>query len=783
MIYRIEYVGEGRQKKKLAHPVKDRKTLLALRDSKTNLSHLEKARKGDAKAKAKLLQLAYNLGHVDGPLAGCKSIGSNFFHDVDCYEKEQSEAIRDLILSKKDAIGLVMLEQSPSGGYHLVCRRVPGTTILENQVRVAIELKLEMDTSAQDLQRVVYSTSGSAEDLIYLDDAIFEEPMTPEECEKEFELLKEREARGLEEVPAGAKKANKHYRPWEDSATVLQCYSSDSSTSMNVAYDPEARYNGVLFSDIIQKYWEMFNDGKIPTEGDRNALTFELAMTLRSICGYSLEKLLSVIPNYWNNENDPEEVRKANEDEWRKTIENALKEPRKGIAYRLKQTLAALKSTTVVQACGGTMTTPPPLPKRLPPLIRLLTRNVPPLYKPAVASAVFPALGAHMHGVKFRYWDNVEHEPTFMNILIGGQSIGKGSIGKPIEYIMEDIRLRDIPNRQREADWKQKNPSSKQKKDPRPTDICIQMLIDNLTDAVFNQRIVDVNNNGERYIYTRVDEIEALKKVTSKGSVDEVGLLIRKAFDNALAGQERVGADSVSGIAPLRWNFNASTTPPNARRFFARMVNDGTVSRLDIATIIRDKDDDSDPILGIYDHTFAEDLKPYIDRLDAANGLIECPQAKKLALEIKQQNSDIARLYESDAYRVLSYRANVIAWLKGMLLFVAHGYCWSKEIAEFVRWSQQYNLWCKMLYFGQQLERELREEVEIQHQSGPQNLLELLPDEFSRDQYRQMRVSLGRKGDGESTLRTWATRGYIAYDDVSGRYCKTESYKLKFSKK
>ena len=783
MIYRIEYVGEGRQKKKLAHPVKDRKALLALRDSKTNLSHLEKARNGDAKAKAKLLQLAYNLGHVDGPLAGCKSIGSNFFHDVDCYDKEQSEAIRDLILSKKDAIGLVMLEQSSSGGYHLVCRRVAGTTILENQVRVSIELKLEMDTSAHDLQRVVYSTSGSAEDLIYLDDAIFEEPMTPEECEKEFELLKEREARGLEKVPSGAKKANKHYRPWEDSATVLQCYSSDSSTSMNVAYDSEARYNGVLFSDIIQKYWDMFNDGKIPTEGDRNALTFELAMTLRSICGYSLEKLLSVIPNYWNNENDPEEVRKANEEEWRKTIENALKEPRKGIAYRLKQTLAALKSTTVVQACGGTMTTPPPLPKKLPPLIKLLTSNVPPLYKPAVASAVFPALGAHMHGVKFRYWDNVDHEPTFMNILIGGQSIGKGSIGKPIEYIMEDIRLRDIPNRQREADWKQKNPPNKTKKDPRPMDICIQMLIDNLTDAVFNQRIIDVNNNGERFIFTRVDEIEALKKVTSKGSADEVGLLIRKAFDNALAGQERVGADSVSGIAPLRWNFNASTTPPNARRFFAKMVNDGTVSRLDVATIIRDKDDDSDPILGIYDHTFAEELKPYIDRLDAANGLIECPQAKKLALEIKQQNSDIARLYESDAYRVLSYRANVIAWLKGMLLFVAHGYCWSKEIAEFVRWSQQYNLWCKMLYFGQQLEKELREEVEIQHQSGPQNLLELLPDEFSRDQYRQMRGSMGRKGDGESTLRTWAARGYIAYDDVSGRYCKTESYKLKFSKK
>ncbi|MBR5749598.1 MAG: hypothetical protein IKY01_12585 [Prevotella sp.] len=528
----------------------------------------------------------------------------------------------------------------------------------------------------------------------------------------------------------------------------------------------------------------MFNDGKVPSEGDRNALTFELAVTLRSICGYSLEKMLNVIPNYWMTKTPEGENYCSAEDlaEYQKTIENALKEPRKGMSYRLKQVLAALKSTTAVQACGGTMTLPPPLPKKLPPLIRLLTSNVPPLYKPAVASAVFPALGAHLHGVKFRYWDNVEHEATFMNVLIGGQSIGKGSIGKPIEYIMEDIRLRDIPNRQREADWKQKNPASKQKKDPRPTDICIQMLIDNLTDAVFNQRIVDVNNNGERYIYTRVDEIEALKKVTSKGSVDEVGLLIRKAFDNALAGQERVGADSVSGIAPLRWNFNASTTPPNARRFFYKMVNDGTVSRLDIAAIIRDKDDDSDPVLGIYDHTFAEELKPYIDRLEAANGLIECPQAKKLSLEMKQENADIARLYESEAYRVLSYRANVIAWLKGMVLYVAHGYRWSKEIRDFVVWSQKYNLWCKMLYFGRQLEKELGEEMEIQRQTGPRNMLELLSDEFTLEQYHQMRNSQGRKGDDTSALRQWMTRGYIVYDDASGCYCKTESYKLKFSK-
>ena len=214
------------------------------------------------------------------------------------------------------------------------------------------------------------------------------------------------------------------------------------------------------------------------------------------------------------------------------------------------------------------------------------------------------------------------------------------------------------------------------------------------------------------------------------------------------------------------------------------MVNDGTVSRLDIATIIlNEDDDDTAPVLGIYDHQFAAELKPYIDRLEAASGLIECAQARKLALDIRQENRDAARLYESEAYRILSYRANVIAWLKGMVLYVAQGYKWDKTIADFVRWTQQYNLWCKMLYFGQQLEKELREEVEIQRQSGPQNLLELLPDEFTREQYHQMRQRQGRSGDGDSTLRTWTSRGYIAFDEVSGRYCKTTEYLKKFKVK
>jgi hypothetical protein len=651
------------------------------------------------------------------------------------YSLKGEKKVKECILQKKDELGLLMLEESArGGGYHLVFKRRPELSQEENLKWASDLLGVEFDKGAKDITRVFFTTTEK--ELIYLSDEIFD----PSPC-----------------LPQGGGEGPK-VSPWGD----LE----------GVTHDADAKYNGILFTEIIKKYWELFNDGKEPVEGDRNALTFELAVTIRSICGYSLEKMMAVIPNYW----------KAETEEYRKTLENALKEPKKGMPYRLKQVLQALKSQAGVKACGGTTTTPPPMPKKLPPLLKLLTKNVPWFYKPAVANAVFPGLGAHLHGVKFRYWDNVEHEATFMNVLIGRQSIGKGTIKKPIEFIMDDIKQRDQPNRQREAEWKQKNPGAKQKKDPRPTDICIQMLIDNLTDAVFNQRIVDANNNGQRFIYTIVDEIEGLKKVTSKGTVDEVGLLIRKAFDNSDAGQERVGADSVSGIAPLRWNFNASTTPPNARKFFFKMVNDGTVSRLDVSTIIHsDDDDDMAPILGIYDHQFAQELKPYIDRLEAASGLIECPQAKRLSLDIKQENKDAAKLYESEAYRVFSYRANVIAWLKGMVLYVAHGYKWSKEIADFVRWTEQYNLWCKMLYFGQQLERELREEEAIQSQSGPQNLLNHLSDEFTKEQYRQMRQSQGKSGDGESTLRVWLNRGHIVFDDVSGRYVKTESYKKRFA--
>ena len=794
-------------------------------------------RKGDAKQKMRLLQMNYSCmpsnaaagnaptGNATtpslqkAPLKGCKSPSMSVGMDVDFdpsapdYE-EMMEKAPEMVLSKKDELGLLMLERSARKGYHLVFRRhfmdgLAEGKILENQeinLKWASELLgVKFDEAAKDITRVFFSTTASEEDLLFLDDALFEQTAPNiENLAASGNSASGSSASGSSTngsaasgSAAGKENPSNSAEASQKSADAQQASTQQASNAQNPADAQQASntqqasnaqnpadasnisplYNGIPYSEIISKYWELYNFGKLPTMGDRNVKTFELAVTLRAICNYSLPQLEAVIPRY---DNFPEQ-------EWRTTLESALKEPRKGMPYRLRQVLLAIQSDSKIAATGGSRDVPPAMPQKLPKLLKLLSSKVPQMYKPAVCEAIFPALAIHLHGVKFRYWDNVDHEPTFMNVLIAPMSVGKGAIKKPIDFILADIKEADKPNRLREAEWKRKNPSGKTKaKDPRPNDICIQILIDNLTDAVFNQRVVDAHENGHRFVYTRVDEVEQLKKVTSRGTVDEVSILIRKAFDNAEHGQERVGADSITGIAPLRWNFNASTTIPNAHRFFLKSVNDGTLSRLNLSTIIKPRledaqennqassqqsPDDSLPIFGIYDDKFAQDLKPYLDRLSSASGLIECPQALKLAKELTRENDKRASLYESEAYRILSYRANVIAYLKAMVLYVAQGYHWSEDIAEYVRWSEQMDLWCKMRFFGTQLEEEILQEVK-QINASPQNLLSTLPDEFTYEQFLRHRQQQGKCGDGKNTLRTWKHRGYVVYDEITKTWHK-----------
>ena len=838
------------------------------------------------------------------PLKGCKSPSMSVGMDVDFdpsapdYE-EMMEKAPEMVLSKKDELGLLMLERSARKGYHLVFRRhfmdgLAEGKILENQeinLKWASELLgVKFDEAAKDITRVFFSTTASEEDLLFLDDALFEqtapniENLAASRSSTNGNSASGNSTNGSStngsstngsstngnsasgsstngsstngsaasgsstngssasgssasgsstngssasgssasgsstngssasgsstsgsaasgssasgsaagRSAAGKENPSNSAEASQKSANAQQASNvqnpADAQQASNTQQASNAQnpanasnisplYNGIPYSEIISKYWELYNFGKLPTMGDRNVKTFELAVTLRAICNYSLPQLEAVIPRY---DNFPEQ-------EWRTTLESALKEPRKGMPYRLRQVLLAIQSDSKIAATGGSRDVPPAMPQKLPKLLKLLSSKVPQMYKPAVCEAIFPALAIHLHGVKFRYWDNVDHEPTFMNVLIAPMSVGKGAIKKPIDFILADIKEADKPNRLREAEWKRKNPSGKTKaKDPRPNDICIQILIDNLTDAVFNQRVVDAHENGHRFVYTRVDEVEQLKKVTSRGTVDEVSILIRKAFDNAEHGQERVGADSITGIAPLRWNFNASTTIPNAHRFFLKSVNDGTLSRLNLSTIIKPRledaqennqassqqcPDDSLPIFGIYDDKFAQDLKPYLDRLSSASGLIECPQALKLAKELTRENDKRASLYESEAYRILSYRANVIAYLKAMVLYVAQGYHWSEDIAEYVRWSEQMDLWCKMRFFGTQLEEEILQEVK-QINASPQNLLSTLPDEFTYEQFLRHRQQQGKCGDGKNTLRTWKHRGYVVYDEITKTWHK-----------
>ena len=338
---------------KMMRPVLTREEYLELRNVGFQVENVARIRQGDEALKASLVQMNYScLPNDDGTLKGSKRMSSTVGMDIDHLTAEEMPKVKECILQKKDELGLLMLEESArGGGYHLVFKRRPELSQEENLKWASDLLGVEFDKGAKDITRVFFTTTEK--ELGYLDDEIFNP--SPDLSNPSPDLPR-----------GGGEGGGQKVSPWGD----LE----------GVTHDADAKYNGILFTSIIKKYWELFNDGKEPVEGDRNALTFELAVTIRSICGYSLEKMMAVIPNYW----------KAETEEYRKTLENALKEPKKGMPYRLKQVLQALKSQAGVKACGGTTTTPPPMPKKLPPLLKLLTKNVPWFYKPAVANAVFP---------------------------------------------------------------------------------------------------------------------------------------------------------------------------------------------------------------------------------------------------------------------------------------------------------------------------------------------------------------------------------------------------------
>jgi hypothetical protein len=519
-------------------------------------------------------------------------------------------------------------------------------------------------------------------------------------------------------------------------------------------------YKGVPYSEILAAIVDEL--GGEPEEGERNAKVLRMASSLRHICDNNAEWLMEIIPTYG-----------LPEEEWKKTIQNACKDGLKyGTTKVLQAALSKLRvmSTELRVGDDSALSTqnselnsaPPKMPAKLPSLVKLLTKNVPDDMKAAVAHAIFPALGAHLNGVRFRYVDNVEHEATFMCVLLAKQSSGKSAVNKPIEYILADIRERDAHNREREQAWKDSlnSKGSNKEKPKRPDDLCIQILSADMTNAAFVQRLADAKG---KFLYTQMDEIELLNQLKTTGKGNNVSQIIRLAFDCGLYGQERVGSQSVTAQVRLRWNWNASSTIQNGREFFRKSLTNGTLSRINFCTISPNANDEI-PVYGTYDEDFAAQLKPYIDRLNVATGLVECDKAVNLAKLLAKKNAETAALSDDEAFEVLSRRANVIAYLKAMTLFIAEGK-WTKEIEAFVRWSEEYDLWCKMHFFGEELNAKINQEYIAIHR-GPRNLLEQLPDCFTKKQAEEVIKRNGKKSSATQILSTWRRRGYIYLEET-----------------
>ena len=791
MIYRITYIDKGDGKShKLANPVKDRQALMALRDEKKNLDYLEKARKGDAEAKAKLLQLAYNIGYVDGEIAGCKSQGSFFFHDVDCYDQAQSEELKNRILSKKDRIGLMMLERSAGGGWHLVCRRVPGTTILENQVRVACVLQIEMDTNAKDLARVCFSTSGSEEDLVYLDDAIFGEPMTPEECEKEYQLLKELERKKLEKVPKGAKKANKHYRPWEEIQGASPHDSTDSVDTKDSSEIIEATERTRYVFKACMKEEDVTEADLVNEGGRHNSVKVVLSHCNQLLSeGETLGVLKELMPEHWNDENIRQLVKAYYSDYYnqyqkltvfQKRVFRESKRIREsgddthGVRHfsDIASDITEMPDPSVSEMPDPSVSAlsrvfaskePPAIPETLPKLVKAVTRNTPKRLKATVAQAMFPPLATYPRNLSFVYIDNQVRELRINCLIVAGTGTGKDMCTKqPLTHIIADMKKRDELNRKRLKQYNEEfNSKANSKQKPqRPDDLVIQTIKANITYAALVQRMDEAQGAP---LYVRLNELEQWDKIEGCSGRGNQFTNLKLCDDEGNDfGADRASTQSVMGSGCLHLNWNANTTLTKAVKYFRFVLTDGPISRLCLATIPEEDYGADVPVFGDYDEAYDEGLKPYIDNLKQATGKIDCPQAKALARKLKKECAEFARLSQDRVFDNLTHRALVAAFRKACLLYAANGMKWEKAIEAFCRWSLFYDLYLKMMLFGD-LIRDADGDVQMSKR-GPQSLLDFLPETFTVDDARRVRHERGLSNEGYHCIRmirTWINRGYV----------------------
>ena len=416
-------------------------------------------------------------------------------------------------------------------------------------------------------------------------------------------------------------------------------------------------------------------------------------------------------------------------------------------------------SNLQVQSTGEDYPDPPEMPKKLPKLVELLISRTPEIYKPAVAHAIFPPLATHLWKTRFRYIDNVEHEARLMTLLLAGTGAGKSSVNRPIDFIMEDIRLRDAENLKREKAWKDEvlRKGANKDKRKRPENLIIQEIDADMTNPAFVMRTAEAQ---EHFLYTSLNELDQFDALKGSGS-QQFRIMCLAADPGNKYGQTRVGTMSVTERVTIRFNWNASTTIQKGQRYFSKVLTDGPISRINFCTIPEREIGEDMPVYGTYDESYREALRPYIENLNKVTGLIECKEAFQLALKLKDENAEFARLSQDRTFENLSFRANVIAYLKACVLYVANGCKWEPEIDEFIRWSEQYDLYCKMRFFGDMIAKE-NFTAERSSKRGPQNLLQILPDSFTAAQLLAIRLEHGLDAKGtDMMIRQWLHRNYI----------------------
>ena len=416
-------------------------------------------------------------------------------------------------------------------------------------------------------------------------------------------------------------------------------------------------------------------------------------------------------------------------------------------------------SNLQVQSTEQDYPDPPEMPKKLPKLVELLISRTPEIYKPAVAHAIFPPLATHLWKTRFRYIDNVEHEARLMTLLLAGTGAGKSSVNRPIDFIMEDIRLRDAENLKREKAWKDEmlRKGANKDKRKRPENLIIQEIDADMTNPAFVMRTAEAQ---EHFLYTSLNELDQFDALKGSGS-QQFRIMCLAADPGNKYGQTRVGTMSVTERVTIRFNWNASTTIQKGQRYFSRVLTDGPISRINFCTIPEREIGEDMPVYGTYDESYREALRPYIENLNKVTGLIECKEAFQLALKLKDENAEFARLSQDRTFENLSFRANVIAYLKACVLYVANGCKWEPEIDGFIRWSEQYDLYCKMRFFGDMIAKE-NFTAERSSKRGPQNLLQILPDNFTAAQLLAIRLEHGLDAKGtDMMIRQWLHRNYI----------------------